>query len=822
MSPSERWRVVSELFNDALELPADERHGFLERSCDDEAVLREVLGLLAEEEHDGDSLLAQPYFSLHKTSAGEAPGIGRRIGSYRLLCRLGYGGMGTVYLAERADGEFEQKVAVKLLHPSVASTEVLRRFRGERQILAKLSHPNVAQLLDGGTTDDGFPYFVMEHVDGRPIDEHCNARGFAIRQRLGLFRSLCAAVSFAHRNLVVHRDLKPGNILVTSDDHLKLLDFGIAKLLEGQQPLVTHEGLVLMTPPYASPEQIRGEVVNTATDVYSLGVVLYELLTGRRPHQARSPEELARVICAEEPRRPSTVELGARLRAEEPKRLRRRLADDLDTIVLTSLRKEPERRFSSVEQLSEDIRRYLEGEPVLSRPDTLTYRAGKFVRRYRWSVAAAGFVAVLVAVFTISTAVQSARIARQYEEILRERDRARNVTEFLVDVLGQTDPRQAKGKTTTVRDVLDTTAHRLQTELPGEPLIRAALLDAIGRIYHSLDLDAAARPSLEEALALRRAHLAANDPVVAESLHNLAGLERSDGQLALAESLMRDAVAIQRAAFPKGHRDLARGLSNLASLLRQLGRLDEAEPLAREAIRMQERLFGHDHGELAITLNNLARILVAKDRFAEAETCYRSSAEIRRATEGADDPGLARTLNNLALLLADHLDRPGEALPLYQESLRIRRKVYGEGHSELVSNLNNLALLLTSLGRYEEASACFDEIFAIYGERPVPPDLRKNQAVLLLAVGEHAACEELTRQVLPLLDEDALIGETKSLRGACLVGLGRRAEAEPLLHEGWETLRATLGEGDRRTRQAGDRLAVLSAALIPSPPGGPG
>ncbi len=816
MTPTERWQVVSELFNDTLELPPEERRGFLERSCDNEELLREVLDLLADEDRGGDGLLAGPYFSLHRTPAEPEPGTGRLIGAYRLVRRLGHGGMGTVYLAERADGEFEQQVAIKLLHPSLVSEAVLRRFRSERQILAKLSHPNVAQLLDGGTTDDGLPYFVMEHVDGRPIDEHCNACALPIRERLGLFRALCAAVSFAHRNLVVHRDLKPGNVLVTPDGRVKLLDFGIAKLLEGEQPLAT--GDAPMTPPYASPEQVRGEAVNTASDVYSLGVVLYELLTGRRPHEAKSPQGLARAICEEAPRRPSTGEVGERLRAEEPKRLRRLLAGDLDNVVLKAIRKEPERRFSSVEQLSEDVRRHLEGLPVLSRPDTVAYRTGKFVRRHRWGVAAAGLVALLVGAFTVSTAVQSARIARQYEEILRERDRARNVTGFLVDVLGTPDPRQAKGATPTVREVLDDTARQLKTEMSKEPLIRAALLDAIGRVYLSLGLRAEARPPLEEALKLRQAHLDAADPVLAESLHNLAKWERADGQDEKAKELIQEAIAIQRSAFAADHRDLARGLNNLGSLLRHLGQLEDAETSAREALEMQRRLFGDDHIELAITLNNLARILVEKGQLDEAESSYRKSIDIRREVEGPDDPGLAKTLNNLAMLLVDRLNRPGEALPLYQESLRIRRKVYGAGHAGLVSTLNNLAVLLISLERPEEAQPLLDEVFAIYGDRPVHPIPRKNKALLLFVLGEVAACEELTREILPLLRRDALIAETESLRGACLADLGRRAEAEPLLRQGYETLLETLGEDDRRTRQAGERLAVFEAALTASSP----
>jgi non-specific serine/threonine protein kinase/serine/threonine-protein kinase len=389
---SQRWQRFKDIFQAALDLPRPERAAFVNEACGEDAELRsDVLSLLASEEQS-DDFLREP-------AAGYVPGalpdqfaaescVGRRIGPYQVVREIGEGGMGAVYLAERVD-EFQQKVALKLLHREIASRAVISRFRHERQILAGLDHPNLARLLDGGATEDGQPYFVMEYVEGAPIDQYCRDRALAIPERLQLFRQVCAAVRYAHQSLVVHRDIKPGNILVTSEGTPKLLDFGIAKLLRQDAPpqtvALTEMGVRLMTPQYASPEQVRGLTITTSTDVYSLGVVLYELLAGRLPYQfkTQSAAEVERMVCEQEPPKPSRV---------APADVARKLAGDLDTIVLKALEKDPHRRYGSVEQMSEDIRRYLEKAPITARPQTLQYRASKFVRRNRTAVVAGALV----------------------------------------------------------------------------------------------------------------------------------------------------------------------------------------------------------------------------------------------------------------------------------------------------------------------------------------------------------------------------------------------------------------------------------------------
>ena len=753
MREDERWEEVSEILDRAFDLEPAERPRFLDKTCGTDGVLRRRLErLLATDEQSGD-FLSRPIFSLHGNEED-------RIGPYRLVRSLGRGGMGAVYLAERDDGEFKQTVALKLLRPGFDSEEVLNRFGAERQILAQLTHDNVSRLLDGGT-DRGRPYFVMEHVDGQPIDDYCDEQRLNVGKRVELFRSVCEAVHFAHRNLVVHRDLKPGNILVTASGRVKLLDFGIAKLLRNDPALphaqLVHTGTLVpapMTPYYASPEQVRGELVTTASDVYSLGVVLYELLTGHRPlhFETLTPQDVARAVCEEMPRRPSTVvkeawevreadgttrqvapESISEHRDTDTKRLRRALRGDLDNIVMTALRKEPSRRFSSVENLSEDLRRYLERLPVRSRADTLGYRSAKFVQRNAQSLVAAAaivFLALGLTTMTVASKGQKARIGRLDAELGREQKLSGSVTTFLVNVLKSTDSSRTGGRTLTVREAFDAAATHLGTELNDAPEVEATLADAIGGVYRDLEFYNEARPFLEEALALRREALGEEHPLVAESLHNLATLERHFDK-ERADELMREALEKQRRVYPNGHPDLARGLNNFAAYVRREGRLEEAEELAREALAMKLQLFGGEDPEVASTLNTLASIRRDQNDFGEAEKLFRRTVDIRRKAE-PDSKNLATVLDNLADLLG-RKNRLDEALPLHQEALRIRRQLYPEGHRYVVQSLHNTGYLQVLRGQHEEAGRLFAEALTMSERlpgRPLWDDVKGKQTSL--------------------------------------------------------------------------------------------
>ena len=407
-----------------------------------------------------------------------------RVGPWRLLDEIGRGGMGTVFLAERADGEFEQRAALKLLRPAIATDEALRRFEQERQILAGLTHPGIARLLDGGRTADGHPYLAMELVDGLPIDRYCRERELTVRDRLAVFLQVCHAVDHAHRHMVVHRDLKPSNIIVSAQGEVKLLDFGIAKLLQTDlspgTPAMTHTVARVLTPEYASPEQIHGPTVTVASDVYQLGLLLFELLTDRRAQPLRdaSPIEIERLVCDTLLARPSAV-------VDDPRRARL-LRGDLDSIVQQAVRKAPEERYASVERLIDDVERHLSGKPVVARGDTLAYRAGRFVRRHRLSVAAAAVAVVLLVAWAVTATLQARTIARERDRARAEAVKAEQVKDFVLRLFQNADPSAARGETLTARELLDRGWAGIEAELAGQPAVQAELLTTVGEIYREL------------------------------------------------------------------------------------------------------------------------------------------------------------------------------------------------------------------------------------------------------------------------------------------------------------------------------------------------
>jgi eukaryotic-like serine/threonine-protein kinase len=827
MDPN-RWQQIQELLRLAFALNPSDRDVFLERAFAGDAELRaEVEPLLASDAVTDSFIEDAIRDGIRSFEKGASPPYGRLKGPYQLEREIGRGGMSRVYQAARADQQYQTKVAVKLVQHGMDSEEILRRFRNERQILASLNHPNIAKLLDGGTDEDGLPYFVMEYIEGRPINQYCDDLKLPIVDRLKLFRTVCSAVEYAHHNLVVHRDLKPSNILVTREGVPKLLDFGIAKLLDPQRTSLPFEPTLtnvrMMTPGYASPEQVQGLHITTASDLYSLGVLLYELLAGHRPYQVsgRLPQEIERIICQEDPEKPSVIisrteaqdafspELISQKRGCQIDQLRRRLAGDIDNILLTALRKEPERRYGSVAQMSEDIQRHLNGLPITARRATFSYRSAKFIRRNKLGVAVGAVLLIMAIAFIVSTARQNARTAR-------ERDKAERVAAFLVNLFEGSEPERTKGKPITVREILDDGAKKIGQELGDEPEVRAALMDTLGKVYYKLGQYDKAQPMLEEALALRQRAFSGKHLNVATSLNNLADVLQMKGEYERAEPLYRAALEMRRELFRQDHPELAKSINGLADLLHDKGSYDDAEPLYREALAMRLRLFGEEHLDVAESLNNLALLFHDKADYDQAEPLYRQSLEIRQRWLGGEHPLIAQSLNNLGSLLRARGDiQTAEAM--LREALAMNRRMLGNQHKDVIGDMNNLATLLQDKGSYSEAESLLREVLTNtrkqFGDENVDMATSLyNLARLYRLKGDDRLAESFYRQSIEayrksLPSDHAYLAYPLVGLGAMLLARGDCRTAEPLLREGLEIRAKALSEEHWRTAEAGSYLA---------------
>jgi tetratricopeptide (TPR) repeat protein/tRNA A-37 threonylcarbamoyl transferase component Bud32 len=714
------WEDADRLFDQALELPADKRAEWLAQACSGNAALREQVEALLRADAEADRFLE---FDALRCSGfvldGPAvdPSEGRRIGPYRVVRELARGGMGVVYLAERADGQFQQRVALKLMKRGMDSEEIHQRFLAERQILAQLNHPHIARLLDGGVSAEGQPYFAIEYVDGTAITAHCEARQLALEERLTLFLDVCDAVRYAHQNLVVHRDLKPSNILVTADGQVKLLDFGIAKLLGPEQrgePGLTQTGLRVMTPEYAAPEQVLGEPITTATDVYALGAVLYELLTARRAHRLEShtPLEVERVICEVEPEAPSAVASDV---------LGKRLRGDLDTITLTALQKKPERRYSTVEQLASDITRFLGGLPVTARPDTWRYRAAKFARRHRIGVAAAVAIGLSLVAGLVGT-IWQARVAAEHARVASaEAAKQQAVRDFLVHLFQASSPGQTLGHKLTARELLDRGRRSIDTSLAGQPAVRAELLGVLGTVHRSLGLLPQADTLFGQAVRLTRS-LPGSEHELAARLTDQADNLVDRSEYDRADSLATEALArLRRDRAGADDSATARPLRVLGGALAAKGNLDQAIKLTRDALALDIRYHGTTSREVAEDLNYLGDVQFQAGDLRAADSTTNASLAIWRRLLPSDHPTLLEAIGNLADLRASEGDFAG-AESLAREVLEGRRRVYPKGHPDVAFALGTLAFALQGQERYAEAESLYVQALGMYRTLLGPDD----------------------------------------------------------------------------------------------------
>ena len=762
---------------------------------------------------------------------GSRPVAGDRVGSYRLVKPIGSGGMSVVYLAERADRQYDKLVAIKLLATAMPGAMGRARFLRERQLLAELEHPAIARLLDGGLTEAGDPYLVMELVEGLPIDRYCEQVQASIEELLSLFLVVCDAVQYAHRKLIVHRDLKPANILVTAQGEVKLLDFGIARLLEPEgDEGATRTMVRAFTPDYASPEQLRGDRAGLPSDVYSLGVLLYRLLTRRAPYETTGLEgtELTRTICEQEPKPPSRAALEEGAPGQG---LARRLRGDLDNVVLKAMAKMPDERYGSVGELAADLRRHLEGLPVSARSASPSYRARKFVRRHRFGVAAVAAVAGALVLGLTLTAIQANRTAIERDRAQREATKAQTVASFLTELFDSANPYSQEADEPSLRDLLARGEQRIADELSGQPEARAELLGAMARAYRGLgDYERAGRLATE-ALSLRRAMAQPDPSAVVGALFDLASIRGSMGddesarelfleaaehleqhglessrqyagalagraRLLLTaneekEELYRRALGIYR-LLGKGHGlEVARLYQDLGVVHEGRGELDRSAQLKREALRMIEEELGPDHPMFHLVSNNLAILVWRQGDLLEAERLFRAAAAGLERRLGEDHPDLAGVLSSLGKLLLE-LARPEEAAPYVEAAVRLGGAQTTASFQSTAQQVN-LATLRLEQGRVREALDLYEQAEQFFrrqigAEHPAVARVESLRARGLRIVGDHDGAERLYRRALDVQQVAAVgsrhLAETERGLGALLCQRGALEEGAPLVETG--------------------------------------
>ncbi|MCC6929452.1 MAG: serine/threonine protein kinase [Gemmatimonadaceae bacterium] len=871
-APPSRAARLEALLDLALDTEPTQREHALAAACtDDPALLAEARALVAALERSGE-FLQRPAAALLGLSDSPPPETrtGESIGSWRLGRELGRGGMGTVWLAERESGGFQQQAALKLVRGGARSAEVLRRFLAERQILAQLQHPNLARLIDGGTTADGEHWFAMEYVDGVRLTDWCDKRRATTEERLETFLQVAEAARYAHRNLVVHRDIKPSNILVTADGTVKLLDFGIAKLLGADTaPGETATALWVMTPEYASPEQVRGEPITTATDVYALGAVLYELLCGHRAHRLTrlTPTEVERAVCDVVPPRMSEVvhqpvtmgvehasagELAAR-RGSDPQRLTRQLAGDLDTIVARALQKDPARRYPSVDALLEDLHRYRTGRPVLARPDTAWYRLRKFVRRHVAGVSA-GFAMFLALAGGLATTLWQARIARL------ESRKARETSAFVIGLFKGANPEESGQREVTLRDLVDRGVRRVDSALAAQPEVQSEMYGVLGETYRELGLLQQADSLFRRAVSLAERVLGPESAAFADRLGNLGTTLNALGDYEGADSVLARALALQRRLHGPRSPEVGLTLGEYANNLQDLGEYDRAIAAHRDGIAIDRATFGDTSLTVATDLDNLGVTLTDAGQLQAADSANRSSLAIRQRQLPPGHTLILNSLGNLSVTQSklgnavvaeslarivldgrkrllppghrdlayaleavavplEHQGRLAEAEVLTREALNIRRTALGPGHAVTMISANNLAVLFVRQGKYDSAAAVFDEVVRRWSSDYGPSDARTGTAINNLGVarmgaGQFRAAERdlaraFTVRRAALGDTAVDVAVTRRNRAALFSRVGRLTEAEREVREALSTLERALPADHPRLAEAWTTLAEV-------------
>ena len=823
------WDEVDRLLAQALDLPAGQREHFIRNSTDDSelcGLLLRLVGRVESGDHGRvtgpDKLVVADAFGMNAEDTQLDFAAGTAVGRYAIVSRRARGGMATVYEAERSDGVYEQRVALKVLRRGLDTEDLIRRFRTERQILSSLSHPNIARLLDGGATDDGRPYLVMELVEGDSITRFADTQQLDVRARLELFLGVADAVHAAHQQLVVHRDIKPSNILIDRHGRVKLLDFGVAKLVDPERTEHTEGGARTLTPDYASPEQLRGDSITTATDVYQLGLLLRELLCGVRPFATDT-------ITGEPPVRPSRAavqpargaappEARAAARASTVARLTRQLQGDLDVIVGKALRTEPSERYASADELSTDVRRHLDGLPILAHPESTRYRMAKFARRHSWSVGAGAVSAILLVSYAVTATVQGARLAAAGVLAQQEARTADQVTEFLVRLFQSGNPTVAVSDTVSVLGILEEGARRIDTALADQPAVRARMLLAIGRAFTGLGRYSRADTLLAESLRLERELRGPDDLRVADVLRARGSNFRISRNFRAADEVLHEELRTRLANGPVRDTVLAGVLENLASTRRDIADVDSAVSLIRRAVALRRASGDTVSASYANALLTLAFVLRAAGSLDSAETIYREAIQRRIARLGPDDYTLASPYNNLGFLLRTRGDFAA-AEAEYRHAVRIVHRVLGAGHPTSLMLTSNLASALEFQEKFDEVESIGRERIAAAEQQWPEGHWRvgaayQAQGQFLLRMDRAAEAVDPLRRAAgsytaSLGPDHTWTVMARVWQGVALLLLGETRQAEALMAPALDRLTSRRASLDEQVRFSAGRAADL-------------
>lgn len=798
-----RWNRIEFLCLEASGMSPEERLEFLEAAClDDRELIGEVESLLSGQDIRQD-YLGKPFVTLSYDEVFSIPmdDEARTIGPYRIIRLLARGGMGEVYLASREEESYNRFAALKVIQKGLDSDTFLSHFNTERQILANLNHPHIARLYEGGTTDDGLPWFSMEYVEGKPVTEYCNRHSCTIEEKLSLFVDICSAVQHAHQNLVVHRDLKPGNILITDSGIVKLLDFGIAKLLDHTIHNVALESRQpMLTPEYAAPEQFKNKPVTTATDIYSLGVLLYELLTGHLPYkwESKDPALIESAVCDQPPVKPN-------------------LNGDLDAILLKALQKVPHKRFMTVEQFSDDIQRHLRHMPVIARPPAMSYRIGKFVKRHKAGVAIASAFMALILSFGIITFFQSAAIKAGAAETEKERERLEKVSLFLIDLFKSSDPSEAADASITARELLLRGSLRIESELQQQPGLQSDLFMVISDVYKNMGLFSKAEELAWKAYRLREDVYGYRHADVAQSLNALGLLHFHKGEYDLAESRLLESLHLYDDIKGRHTIESARTLNDLAILKQALGDYSAADSLLTLALDIRRGNAGYSEEAVGVTLSNYAALKWRLGDLESAEAIMYEVLDNLIKNLGEDDLRVAIALTNLGAILLSKGDHDA-AEPLYRRALDIRIQLVGDDHPDVAQNLAHLGNLMRLQGHFEESEYMLLRALDIRMKHPGPENILVGDSYRLLgqlytnradyqsAVSYYSRAENVFRGALP--PGHSRLGDLLHLMGGLYLEKDNPHDALEHLREALNIRINHFGLDDKRTAETMLRLGI--------------